>query len=82
MPPGPKRDQLVGSVFQECCRHGLVDIKVILNMRRSASSRALNELLKGTKLSSGMIEFGDIPQGWQNNLKNRQDSNMMRPRGI
>lgn len=72
VPYGVKRDQLVQFVFKECCQHGLVDIKVILNLRRVLSPSNLNEALQGTPLSNGMIELTDIPLDWRRSLQNRE----------
>ncbi len=65
---GTKRDQLVASVFEECCRQGLVDIKIILEIRRS-SPMLKNHLLESVGLADGIIRMEDIPREWRCNIR-------------
>lgn len=69
IPPGQKRDQLIQSVFKECCQHGLVSVKVIINLRMALSRPVLNQILHGTNLVDGMINLRDIPYDWRKKLQ-------------
>ena len=71
IPPGVKRDQLVQSIFTDCRERSLVDVKVIISLRRLLSSDVLQSLLGEPVLARGMVEIGDIPSGWRNNLHSR-----------
>ncbi len=68
VPAGTKRDQLIASVFEECCIRGLVDIKVVLEIRR-ASPKLRNQILQGVNLDNGVIKICDIPEQWRSNIK-------------
>lgn len=67
VPAGTKRDQLLASVFDECCKRGLVDTRVVLDIRRS-SPTLRKQLLENTNLENGIIHINDIPQQWRSNL--------------
>jgi hypothetical protein len=69
MPPGENRDILMTSVFDECCKRGLVDVKVILNIRRSLSPIRKVEALRGTNLAIGNVSFDDLPTEWRCNAQ-------------
>lgn len=66
----PKNEQLIKSIFNECCKLGLVDVKVILSLRRATSSNLFSELCMGTKLHTkhGRIDIQDIPAEWRCNI--------------
>ncbi len=64
---GTKRDQLIQSVFEECCQRGLVDVKIILEIRRS-SPLLRRQLLDDVNLADGIIELDDIPYQWRCNV--------------
>jgi hypothetical protein len=68
IPPSAQRDSLVESTFQECRQRGMVDVKVILGLRRCLSPQKLKEALDGTSLSSGIISIEDIPPEWRRKL--------------
>ena len=64
-PPGVKRDQLVQSIFTDCRERGLVDVKVIISLRRLLSSDVLQSLLgEQPVLARGMVEIGDTYSEW------------------
>ena len=65
IPGGHQRDELAASIFHECCSRGLVDVKVILNLRRALSTERLNQVLDGTKLAYGHLEMVSIPKQWK-----------------
>jgi hypothetical protein len=71
VPAGSKRDELVESIFHDCCKRGFVDLKVIVNLRRLLSPTTLQKLLEGTVLARGMVRIEDIPSEWTVNLHNR-----------
>ena len=68
--PGTKRDQLIASVFEECCKQGLVDIKIVLEIRRSSPvlRKQLLERGGGANLVGGVIKMEDIPMEWRRNV--------------
>ena len=68
VPPGTKRDQLLSSVFDECCKRGLVDVKIILDIRRS-SPLLRRKLLQSANLENGSIHINDIPAEWRSNIR-------------
>lgn len=68
VPPGTKRDQLVASVFDECCKRGLVDTKIVLEIRRSSPSLR-QQLLQGSNLENGTFQLNDIPMQWRSNVR-------------
>mmetsp|Transcript_18095 Transcript_18095/g.27119 ORF Transcript_18095/g.27119 Transcript_18095/m.27119 type:complete len:100 (+) Transcript_18095:1965-2264(+) len=67
VPPGTKRDQLVASVFDECCSRGLVDTKVIHEIRKF-SPKLKNQILQGANLENGIVNTNDIPEHWRSNV--------------
>jgi len=71
IPSGVKRDELVQSIFNDCCQRGLADVKVIVNLRRLLSPSTLHKVLEGTVLARGMVKIEDIPSNWKVNLCNR-----------
>ncbi len=68
VPPGTKRDQLIASVFDECCKQGMVDVGVINNIRRS-SPHLRKQLLHNANLENGFIKINNIPKQWRSNLQ-------------
>ena len=74
LPPSENRDKLMTSVFDECQKRGLVDVQVILNIRRSLSPHQKEEALRGTNLGRGRILFDDLPYEWRCNAKGRVKS--------
>ena len=71
--PGKNRDALVSSVFEKCCQSGLVNIQILVNLRKSLSTSALKRLLEGTTLADGNIQVEDIPLDWRlNAVENRR----------
>ena len=72
VPPGTKRDQLLASVFDECCKRGLVDVNVVVNIK-SLSPTLKKQLLQGTNLEYGhFIQIEDIPYQWRVNVRERR----------
>jgi len=63
--PGKNRDELVSSVFKECCQSGLVNIQILVNLRKTLSQSALEDVLEGTTLATGNIQLDDIPWEWR-----------------
>eukprot|EP00554_Chaetoceros_debilis_P007409 CAMPEP_0194072582 /NCGR_PEP_ID=MMETSP0149-20130528/290_1 /TAXON_ID=122233 /ORGANISM="Chaetoceros debilis, Strain MM31A-1" /LENGTH=1273 /DNA_ID=CAMNT_0038752479 /DNA_START=363 /DNA_END=4187 /DNA_ORIENTATION=+ len=71
MGAGTKRDGVAQVLFNECRRRGVVDVKVILNLRKMASPECLRQILKGSRVPVGNIVLDDIPQEWRSNVKSR-----------
>ena len=71
--PGTKRDKLMKSVFQECCQQGLVDERIILEIRRS-SPVLRRFLLEDVNLADGIIELQDIPYEWRYNVSSKREN--------
>ena len=67
--PGAERDALVRSVFEECCRRGLVNQLVLRNVRNAASPRLQRELLGRPARD---IAYGDLPEEWTSNVQSRR----------
>mmetsp|Transcript_12093 Transcript_12093/g.22628 ORF Transcript_12093/g.22628 Transcript_12093/m.22628 type:complete len:186 (-) Transcript_12093:1898-2455(-) len=65
IPPSAVRSSLAVSMFNECRRRGMVDVKVILGIRRCLSSNELLELFRATSLASGTVSIEDIPYEWR-----------------
>lgn len=70
--PGKNRDALVSSVFKECCQNGLVNIQILVNLRKILSPSALHKALEGTTLAVGNIQPNDIPLDWRVNAVEHQ----------
>ena len=68
VPAGTKRDQLIASVFDECCKRGLVSTRIIIDIRRS-SPTLRKKLLQTANLENGIIQNNDIPMQWRSNLR-------------
>lgn len=78
VPPGERRDELVRFVFDECCRRGMLDVKIMVNLRRSFSYDLLSSLCSNANSSSrisnsdhlarGRIELEDLPPEWRSNI--------------
>jgi len=78
VPPGDKRNELVRLVFEECCRRGMLDVKIIVNLRRSFSNDLVSSLCSKASSSSrisnrdhlarGRIELEDLPLEWRSNI--------------
>lgn len=63
MPTGPKRDEVVKKIFQECCTQGLVN-DFVLNEFGQASSESLQlELLGGFS-----VDGVSVPESWSKNV--------------
>jgi hypothetical protein len=71
IPPSAARSSLAVSIFNECRHKGMVDVKVILSLRRCLSRTDLLGLLRGTRLESGTISLQDIPQEWRFSVQKR-----------
>ena len=69
VPPGERRDQLISSVFRECCQYSMVNVKVILSLRAALSPKKLEQTLEGTGLADGLISFKDIPYKWRKRVR-------------
>ncbi len=65
-----KNELLIKSTFNECRKLGLVDVRVIMNLRRATSTNLFNEMCMGTQLhmKSGRIDIQDIPSEWRCNI--------------
>ena len=64
VPPGQKHNKLVTSVFEECCRWSMVDMKIVFNLRLEFSNDLSNSNSKSIlakHFSHGRIEFEDLP---------------------
>jgi len=72
IPKSDKRDRLMISVFEECCKMGLVDVKIIINLRKSVSSQVIKNVFKGTTFASGFVNPESIPVKWSENTKRVQ----------
>jgi hypothetical protein len=69
IPPSATRSSLVVSIFNECRHRGMVDVKVLLALRRCLSREESLELLRGTSLASGVISIEDIPHEWRHTVQ-------------
>ena len=65
---GGRKDRLIQAIFGECRDLGMVDPKVILNVRRAASPDLLRSLMEGTNLATGDASFDSIPNKWKANI--------------
>ncbi len=70
---GPERDHLIASVFNECCKLGLVDEKTYLNVRRALSRNLWEKLIQDSKIQSNKkdMTFQEIPTEWRMNVSSR-----------
>ena len=70
LPPSPERDRWIASSFRECIRLGVVDTKVVLIVRRSASPELVRTLLDGTGLAErgSSVSFESLPEDWRCNV--------------
>ena len=68
VPPGTKRDQLIVSVFDECCKRGLVDGRIVMDIRKS-SPVLRRQLLESSNLMDGYVHINDIPVKWRSNIR-------------
>ena len=71
VPPGQKRNELVTSVFEECRRRGMVDMKVVLNLCCKFSNNMLNgnsKSILAKHLAHGRIEFQGLPLDSRSNV--------------
>ena len=63
MPDGPKRDDLVKKIFQDCCRQGLVNEFVQSEFGKAASESLQLEILGGYS-----VDDISIPKSWSDNI--------------
>ena len=68
-PPRVKRDVLVESVFEECCRRGLVNELVLRNVHNAASPRLQRKLLGRPARD---VAYEMLPREWKCNVVSRQ----------
>jgi hypothetical protein len=68
VPPGTKHDQLIASVSDECCKQGMVDVRIINNICRS-SPHLQKQLLHNAYLENGLININNLPKQWRSNLQ-------------
>jgi len=68
-PPGAERDTLVGSVFEECCRRGLVNELVLRNVHNAASPGLQRKIL-GQHARD--MSYANLPEEWKCNVESRQ----------
>lgn len=66
-----KIEKIVETVFQNCCDQGLVDIKLVAQLRRASTQQLYIKLLGGLK-GFPRIEARDIPHEWKANIKQRR----------
>ncbi len=70
---GAERDRLIVSVFNECCKLGLVDEKTFLNVKRALSRDIWEQLIhdKSNPMRKRDINFDEVPEKWRINVSSR-----------
>lgn len=68
--PGEQRNVVAKSVFEKAQKAGMVDFRVLLQLKKTASAALLQELLEGVeKDRQGNFDFNNIPPGWSRNVR-------------
>lgn len=68
--PGDQRNQVGKTVFEKAVKAGMVDFRVLLQLKKSVHSTILSEVLQGVQQDrSGNFDFNAIPPGWNRNVR-------------
>lgn len=65
--PGEQKDQFMGSIFQECCRQGLVSEFMLRDFKAFASEGLVRSIFDGSTVDD--IDFESLPIAWKQNVK-------------
>jgi len=70
MDVGEQRNQVARTVFQKAVKSGMVDFRVLLQLKKCVDSTTLREQLDGVEQDrSGNFDFNAIPPGWNRNVR-------------
>ena len=69
--PGAQRNQVGKVVFEKAAKAGMVDFRVMLQLKKSVEASVLQGLLKGEVQQdrNGNFDFNAIPPGWNRNVR-------------
>ena len=68
--PGEQRNQVAKVVFGKAVKAGMVDFRVMLQLKKSVDASTLQQLLEGVPQDrNGNFDFNEIPPDWNRNVR-------------
>jgi Pentatricopeptide repeat domain len=68
--PGEQRNKVATAVFEQAKKAGMVDFKVLFQLRKSVEAGVLAELLQGLPQDrQGIFDFNSAPPTWSRNVR-------------
>lgn len=70
LPAGEERNKIGTAVFEKAKKAGMVDFRVLLQLKKVVDGAVLQVLLEGLPQDSrGTFDFNNVPPGWNRNVR-------------
>lgn len=69
LPGGEERNKVASALFEKARAAGMVDLTMIMNMRKAVDNNVMQELFQDLQDSKGHLDYSNIPPAWSRNVR-------------
>jgi len=69
LPAGEERNKVASALFEKARTAGMVDLNMIMNMRKAVDNTVMRELFQDLQDKKGHFDYSNIPPAWSRNVR-------------